>query len=220
LKGGADMTRDRDELVRQYRETAALLRALRTLNTDQDERKLIGGMLSDCHFALEWLRTGRCPGSRRGVERRAGYERAIPTDPVVLQSFARAGADGSGRSPALPAAERARLEEALEVLSDRERECFVLARGEGFSYEDIAAMLRIGKPSVASYLRRAQQKLRQYVATRSPAIGAGEERRMIHAQDERAKRERLSRRGRIGRAHSRIERAGYAEGGSRRGGRV
>lgn len=51
---------------------------------DADDKKVISGMVSDCEFAIEWLSTGRRPGNKRGIERRAGYERdTIGSDPYA-----------------------------------------------------------------------------------------------------------------------------------------
>lgn len=56
------------DMVDKYKQTKRVLRALRTLNTDRAEREVIGGMISDCEYVLEWLRTGRRPGNRRGID--------------------------------------------------------------------------------------------------------------------------------------------------------
>ncbi|MNP84003.1 positive control sigma-like factor [compost metagenome] len=50
---------------------------------------------SDCEFVIEWLNSGRRPGNKRGIERRAGYEREILLDPIRMQAFASNSKAGS-----------------------------------------------------------------------------------------------------------------------------
>ncbi|MOA19583.1 positive control sigma-like factor [compost metagenome] len=74
-------------------------------------------MESDCEFVIEWLNSGRRPGNKRGIERRAGYEREILLDPIRMQAFA---SDSKAGSPAnLSDEQRFQLEYALNQLSDR-----------------------------------------------------------------------------------------------------
>ncbi|WHY17105.1 hypothetical protein QNH28_16460 [Paenibacillus sp. G2S3] len=55
---------------------------------DADDKKVTSGMESDCEFVIEWLNSGRRPGKKRGIERRAGYEREILLDPIRMKAFA------------------------------------------------------------------------------------------------------------------------------------
>ncbi|WP_340026001.1 sigma factor-like helix-turn-helix DNA-binding protein [Paenibacillus sp. FSL K6-1096] len=124
---------------------------------DEDDKKVIAGMVSDCKYVIEWLSSGRRPGSKRGIERRAGYEREILVEPIRMQNF-------TGRFNAVPTegiseVQRFQLEHILGLLSRRERECYMLANGEGFSHVTIAGMLNISAGSVSEYIQRAQKKI-------------------------------------------------------------
>lgn len=126
-------------------------------SADEDDKKVIAGMVSDCKYVIEWLSSGRRPGNKRGIERRAGYEREILLEPVRMQNF-------TGRFRAVPSEgisedQRYQLEHILGLLSRRERECYVLASGEGFSHVAIAGMLMISAGSVSEYIQRAQKKI-------------------------------------------------------------
>lgn len=126
-------------------------------SADEDDKKVIAGMVSDCKYVIEWLSSGRRPGNKRGIERRAGYEREILLEPVRMQNF-------TGRFRAVPSEgisedQRVQLEHVLGLLSRRERECYVLASGEGFSHVAIAGMLMISAGSVSEYIQRAQKKI-------------------------------------------------------------
>lgn len=60
------------------------------------------GMNSDVNFAIEWTHTGRRPGNKRGVERRAAYLRGKLMDPVRMQSFVSGNNAGRPRRPVVP----------------------------------------------------------------------------------------------------------------------
>lgn len=150
-----------------YREALGIVRKLYRSAGDTDKR-IIAGMVSDCEFVVEWMETGRRPGSRRGIERRAGYEREVPLEPERMQRFAAPPpADPALREEegeSLSGRRLFQLEYALSRLSARERECYELAYGQGLSHGDIAVMLRLTAGSVGEYLQRAQQKMAELVA--------------------------------------------------------
>lgn len=130
---------------------------------DADDKKVISGMVSDCEYVIEWLSTGRRPGNKRGIERRAAYQNEKLMDPVRMQSFASRSTAGSPSN--LSDWERFQLEDALSTLSPRERECYTLAHGECFSYAEIGMMLFISKASVQDYVERAQKKITEALNT-------------------------------------------------------
>ncbi|TVY01328.1 sigma factor-like helix-turn-helix DNA-binding protein [Cohnella terricola] len=132
------------------------------LALDKD-RRLIIDMISSCSYIIEWLETGRRPGNRRGIERRAGYQREIPTDPGKLPMVSD-WEEASTPTGKETEAGRFRLEAALRGLTERERNCYALAHGELFSYAEIAAMLNISKSSVGTYMVRAQRKVENNIA--------------------------------------------------------
>ncbi|MGG1314039.1 sigma-70 family RNA polymerase sigma factor [Cohnella laeviribosi] len=122
------------------------------------QRKLVLEMIDSCSYVIEWLETGRRPGNRRGIERRSGVQREILTDPSRLPAVApvcrqEEVADEGGEE------RRRRIEAALRGLTERERECYVLAHAQCYSYAEIAALLGISKSSVSTYVLRAQRKI-------------------------------------------------------------
>ncbi|WP_252863293.1 sigma factor-like helix-turn-helix DNA-binding protein [Paenibacillus riograndensis] len=126
-------------------------------HADADDKKVIAGMISDCEYVVEWLSTGRQPGNKRGIERRAGYEREILLEPMRMQIFTRH--TNAVNSEGLSEDQQLRLEYIMALLSKRERECYMLANGEGFSHVAIAEMLTISAGSVSEYIQRAQRKI-------------------------------------------------------------
>lgn len=165
---GQGFLADMRDLKLSYRETywrlRSALRAAEAVKEDADgnptEHPDVGtlrGAISDVNFAIQWMHTGKRPGSKRGIERRAAYQREKLMDPVRMQSLVvRANAGGPSN---LTDHQRFQLEEALRRLSDRERECYELAHGQGFSQAYIARMLGIEKSSVKEYVERAQRKV-------------------------------------------------------------
>lgn len=152
---------DLHEMLLEYRKSLKLAENA-YFKADAADKKIISGMISDCKYVIEWLSTGRRPGNRRGIERRAGYEREIPLEPARMQRFSN---DTTYCTKAeLSEDQQALLEFALEPLSRRERECYMLAHGEGFSHATVAEMLGISAGSVSEYIQRAQRKITPLVA--------------------------------------------------------
>ncbi|MBN2981953.1 sigma factor-like helix-turn-helix DNA-binding protein [Cohnella algarum] len=122
------------------------------------QRKLVIEMIASCNYVIEWLETGRRPGNRRGIERRSGVQREILTDPARLPAAAaadsRTAADEAGGSE-----RQSRIEAAMAGLTERERDCYVLAHAQCYSNAEIAGLLRISKSSVSTYVLRAQRKI-------------------------------------------------------------
>lgn len=144
--------------------------ARRTYNrADSDDKKVISGMISECEYVIEWLSTGRRPGNKRGVERLAAYQREKPVDPLRMQAYVSNAKAGSPSN--LSDWERFQIEDALSRLSERERECYVMAHGECISFQDIADMLGISKGSVEEYVERAQRKISEDLQTSLFLIG-------------------------------------------------
>jgi RNA polymerase sigma factor (sigma-70 family) len=61
--------------------------------------------------------------------------------------------------------ERFRLEDALWRLSEKEREWYLLAQGEGISLSEIAAMMDLFKGTIQGNLDRARKKITDDIET-------------------------------------------------------
>lgn len=146
-----------EDMIDRYKDTRRILRALRTLVTDGAERRIVGDMIGDCEYSLQWMQTGRRPGNRRGIERRAAYQREKLMDPILMQSFMQSSTGGSPAN--LSEDQRARIGQVLEGLTKRERECYMMAHGECFSLAQIAEMIGLSKGTVYTYVLRAQKKI-------------------------------------------------------------
>ncbi|MED4581861.1 sigma factor-like helix-turn-helix DNA-binding protein [Brevibacillus choshinensis] len=166
--------KDFDDAIRVVRLEEARRKtgkAKSTCNGDENkpERQIIGEMIGDTEFVIEWIESGRRPGNKRGIERRAAYERERLMDPVRMQAFVSRSTAGSPCN--LTEWQRFQLADALSSLTERERECFVLTHGEGFSFEETARLLQITKSSVQTFVTRAQAKISEQVSNSLFLIG-------------------------------------------------
>jgi DNA-directed RNA polymerase specialized sigma subunit len=149
-----------DELKASYRDTRKKLNkvlVVRSILEEDPERKILNGMVASLNYAIEWMDTGRRPGNKRGVER--SYETLM--DPVKMQSYIR---NTNAGSPAnITDSHRTALRNVLGLLSDQEQNCYIMAHGYGYTYEYIASLLGISKSAVATYIKRAQNKVSKEV---------------------------------------------------------
>jgi RNA polymerase sigma-70 factor (ECF subfamily) len=125
----------------------ALNRYKKTLDRNDpaaaEEARTVSSMLSDMRYALEWMRRGRRPGSRRGAERHDVYRRRellAKTEPLTGE-------------------ERQRLLDCMAVMTERELTCWLLHMAQGFTYAEIAARLNLSRRTVQQYVERARKKV-------------------------------------------------------------
>ncbi|WP_342045939.1 sigma factor-like helix-turn-helix DNA-binding protein [Bacillus sp. OTU530] len=155
------------DLIRQY--SKALYQVNKAKETaPEDEQRILGSMASDLQYALEWMKTARRPGNRRGIERRAAYQRDRLLDPVLMQRYFRSqeteyGWDEGLKEDVVSEWDRVRIEEALSTLTDREREVYLMSRGYCLSYGEIARYLVISKSAVQIMVERAEKKIERQV---------------------------------------------------------
>ncbi|WCF10168.1 hypothetical protein NDS46_10100 [Paenibacillus thiaminolyticus] len=92
--------------------------------TLESDMSFLSSMISDREYDIEWMETGRRPGNKRGIERRAAYQRERPVDPLKLQAYvAKSCSGGAVQAERITDRERDRIEFALGQLSPREKEC-------------------------------------------------------------------------------------------------
>jgi positive control factor len=154
------------DLIREYKKTIKQLRRklqayteqAEHSNSDAEDMKLLRGMIRDLQWSLEWMQTGRQPESRRGIERRAAYQRERPIDPIHFQRYAYRQAF-QREEGVVSNEEMQKVEEALRVLTPLEREVYVMSRGRGISYAEIAGYLGMKWTTVACKIERAERKM-------------------------------------------------------------
>lgn len=127
--------------------------------SDAEEHKVVSEMISDMQYALEWMRKGRRPGNRRGIDRRAIYQR---TTLMNMDIFPEINLEQPKRS--LDDDEKLLIVEVLMDLSVRERQCYLLHMAQGKSYAQIAAEIGISRRTVQQYVERAKKKVQNFAA--------------------------------------------------------
>jgi RNA polymerase sigma-70 factor (ECF subfamily) len=136
------------ELIVQYsdgiRHLDSYRRSLDRTDPDQnDEARTVSGMLSDMRYALDWMRRGRRPGSRKGAERRDIYRRR-----ELLASAVPLTDD-----------ERRKLLDCVAVMTERELTCWLLHMAHGLTYAEIGDRLGLARRTVQQYVDRARNKV-------------------------------------------------------------
>ncbi|MCU5146780.1 sigma-70 family RNA polymerase sigma factor [Bacillus cereus] len=159
------------DLIKQYKETLnQLLVAKEKANAQENERdkKIINGMISDIEDSLKWMRTGKEPGLKRGIERRASYQREVKVNPLLIQRYLRSKEteyewDKEKKENAITTWEKIQLDDALSALTKTEKEIFVMYKAGMFTQEEIAKMRGVTRSTVQQNLRRADKKIAQQV---------------------------------------------------------
>jgi RNA polymerase sigma-70 factor (ECF subfamily) len=161
------------DLINEYKEALKKVRELKE-GASEEDRKLLGSMESDLRYSLQWMKTSRRPGNRRGVERLAAYQREKPFDPILIQQyFYSLGKDekltcfqndphkmiDKEKHNMVSKSDKIRIEVALSTLSPLEREVYLMSRGHCLSFSEISRMLGIAKGTVQKMIERAEKKI-------------------------------------------------------------
>jgi positive control factor len=153
-----------EDLLKGYRSTLRHIEELKENARDED-KVVLGGMASDLQYAIEWMRTGRRPGNKRGIERRAAYQRDKLIDPLVMQKFFRSidtnPYEWIDQQPIsqISENEKERIEDALCVLTNQEKEMYLMSRGHCLTYAQIAEYFKVSKGTVQTTVERAEKKI-------------------------------------------------------------
>ena len=165
------------DLINEYKESLRKVRKVKETANEVD-RSILSGMESDLEFAIKWMKTGRMPGSRRGAERRAAYEKEWPADPFrmdmpgkyyrsvgavyVADFVSNYGIDEPEIDEDDRETIRLFIDGILSCLSEREREVFELRHVGGLEYHEIAEELGISEGNVFKTLDRAKRKIEDW----------------------------------------------------------
>lgn len=128
-------------------------------NEQEQEHSTVGGMIQDMSFALEWMKRGRRPGNRRGIDRRSVYQRTALLDPDLFPAL-----DIQPQERKLDDYERRKIVDILWTLSERERQCYLLHMSHGMSYAEISTELKLSRRTVQQYVERAKAKIKNVAA--------------------------------------------------------
>jgi positive control factor len=150
-------------LLLSYKESLSKAKRMIKEASDRD-KSLLNGMIRDLQYAIEWMESGRQPGNKRGVERLAAYQRERPFDPLLMQRFFRSqdetySWDDAENENVISSSEQEMIEDALSVLTAKEKEVYLMSRGHCLSYSQIANYLCISSSTVQTMIERAEKKI-------------------------------------------------------------
>lgn len=123
---------------------------------DIEDSKVIGSMISDLEFALEWMRSGRNPNARRGIDKSGVYL----TDPAILDALPVHNLYKSVAKE-ITDFDKEIIDDALCTLTEREKDVFLMIKVEGITFEFTAEILGIKKSTVQTHYERAEKKIEQ-----------------------------------------------------------
>ena len=155
-----------DELIQEYISSRQELKK-RADQIDRDnpiemnDFKQINSMIESMTFSLEWMTTGRQPGTYRGVDEKAVYQRRsyenidlIPDIAEQLESD-----DINKKHLFMSREEKVIMTDILASFSLRERQCYILHVAQGMSWSKIADELGVSKSMVQQSIKRARKKI-------------------------------------------------------------
>ncbi|HBV87039.1 MAG TPA: hypothetical protein DEF42_10395 [Desulfosporosinus sp.] len=148
------------ELINEYKIALRHVNRAKNLATDPEDIKLLGSCADSLSYSIEYMETGKQPGSHRGITRLSSTQREVPVDPRNI-AFVRAVALQSQSPESNEKLLRAidDLKIALRDLTTKEKEAYSLVRANGYSFGDAAAILGIQKGTVQTLVRRAEEKI-------------------------------------------------------------
>lgn len=166
IEGGVTSTME--QLIEEYRITMRAVnkykRNIKELYPNMSSHKyeqlnsLLGSAISDLQYAIDYMRTGRVPGNRRGIYRQAKDKRTIPVDPNNIDYLRNLSAKQTN-AVQFDAEQEQMIAEYLDTLSHQQRAAFKMVKGQGFSYGKTAKIMGISKGTVQDYVKQAEIKL-------------------------------------------------------------
>lgn len=157
-----------DELIKQYSDGRKQLQKKRERldkedPLDQQDLTQINSMIAEMSFVLEWLETGRQPGTFKGVDKKSIYQHRSFESMDFIPDITEQLEEGP-KQLYMSAEEKIILADIFASLSLRERQCYILHEARGLSMGIIAEEMAVSKAAVQSYVNRARTKVKMRVS--------------------------------------------------------
>jgi RNA polymerase sigma factor (sigma-70 family) len=146
------------ELAAEYKITLKHIQKAKEKSQIKSDKEILTQMETSTRWTLEYLQLGHEPGPRRGIHRRSREQRE-----VLLDDMSYIPALVPEEKPDISPEDMEKLEKALSVLTDREREILELVIGQNISYNEAAKILDISKSTVNCTIRRTREKFTRYM---------------------------------------------------------
>lgn len=127
----------------------------------------INSMIESMNFSMEWLETGRQPGTFKGIDKKSIYQHQSFSNMDFIPDITEQLEEGP-KQLYMTAEEKIILADIFASLSLRERQCFILHEAGGISMGKIADELGITKSSVQYYIRHARNKVKERIEKQAP----------------------------------------------------
>jgi len=125
--------------------------------------KQINSMIDSMSYAIDWMTSGRQPGTYRGVDKRGIYQhqfiQTIECIPDITDQL-----EAEPKQLYMTREEKIILADILTSLSHRERHCYIMYISQELSMSKIAEDIGVSKAIVQSYINRAKNKVRERVS--------------------------------------------------------
>lgn len=149
------------DLLVEYKQSRKALMQMQKNSVDENELKLINGMLSDMDFAIDLMRTGKSAfTTNKSIEKRSAYDRRSLLDmdlfPALsddMNQFKSTDSLNEKRKRAVTA--------ILMSLTERQTNCFLLHYAHKQSMQQIAEELGISKRTVQGHIEVARERVKE-----------------------------------------------------------
>ncbi|MDI2588061.1 sigma-70 family RNA polymerase sigma factor [Psychrobacillus sp. NEAU-3TGS] len=152
-----------DRLIHEYNEGKKELNTLKEKSIDALDIKQINSMIDSMTYSIDWMTTGRQPGTYRGVDKKAVYQRqyisSMECIPDITEQL-----ESEPKQLYMTREEKIILADILAALSHRERHCYILHVSQGLSMSKIAEEIGLSKGTVQMYIKRAKEKVKERIA--------------------------------------------------------
>lgn len=143
--GKKDLERRRDQLDRKN-------------FLDKQDLTQINSMIESMAYSMEWMETGRQPGTYKGIDIKSIYQKRSFESMDIIPDITEQLEEGP-KQLYMTAEEKIILADIFASFSLRERQCYVLHFGAGMSWMQIANELGVSKSMVQQSIRRAKHKV-------------------------------------------------------------
>lgn len=132
---------------------------------DMQDLKQFNSMIESMTFSIDWMTTGRQPGTFRGVDEKQVYQRRSYENIDLIPDIAEQleSEDINKKHLFMTREEKIILADILASFSMRERQCYLLHVAQGMSWSKIADELGISKSMVQQSINRARKKIKSRI---------------------------------------------------------
>ncbi len=159
---GGDLMED---LKQQYNKALRSAMKQREI-ADEGDKETWSEIISDMNYVLDWLRSGRRPGNRRGAERKGYEQRTFTWDPEEVDQYRVSKMQQFQR---LPEDEGVVVEDHDNIIKDalceltvREKEVFEMTVIGQYTTNEIAQLLSVSPSRVKDCRERANRKIEHW----------------------------------------------------------